>query len=55
MLSTTPLRVLRIGTCQQVAASKRFASHGAPHFNEPTGYVFGEKVRTASFRALRIY
>jgi len=45
MLSTTPLRVLRVGTCQQ-AVTKRFASHGAPHYNEPTGYLFGEKVRT---------
>jgi hypothetical protein len=44
MLSTTPLRVLRVGTSQQVA-TRRFASHGAPHYNEPTGYIFGEKVR----------
>ena len=24
----------------------RFASHGAPHYNEPSGYLFGEKVKT---------
>lgn len=23
----------------------RSASHGAPHYNEPTGFLFGEKVR----------
>jgi len=42
MLSTTPLRALRTRATQQVA-TKRFASHGAPHYNEPTGYLFGEK------------
>jgi len=42
MLSATPLRILRTGTSQQFAA-KRFASHGAPQYNEPTGYLFGEK------------
>jgi len=25
---------------------RRFASHGAPQFNEPSGYLFGEKVRS---------
>jgi hypothetical protein len=44
MLSTTPLRTLRTRACAGVTA-KRFASHGAPHYNEPSGYVFGEKVR----------
>ena len=24
----------------------RSASHGAPHYNEPTGFLFGEKVRS---------
>jgi len=24
-------------------AQKRFASHGAPHYNEPSGNIFGEK------------
>lgn len=23
---------------------RRYASHGAPHYNEPTGWLFGEKV-----------
>jgi len=24
-------------------ARRRYASHGAPQYNEPTGYIFGEK------------
>lgn len=44
MHSSTPLRVLRARTSKQVA-SRRFASHGAPHYNEPSGYLFGEKVK----------
>jgi hypothetical protein len=46
MLSkATPLRSLRIQPGRQVA-QKRFASHGAPHYNEPSGNIFGEKVTT---------
>jgi hypothetical protein len=46
MLSTTPLRTLRTRACAgQRVVSKRFASHGAPHYNEPSGYLFAEKVR----------
>lgn len=26
------------------ALGRRHASHGAPHYNEPTGWLFGEKV-----------
>ena len=26
------------------ALGRRYASHGAPHYNEPTGWMFGEKV-----------
>jgi len=33
VLSAAPRRVL----------SRRYASHGAPHYNEPTGWLFGEK------------
>lgn len=29
-------------------SGKRFASHGAPFYNEPTGYLFGEKVSDAA-------
>ena len=46
MHSPTPLRVLRARTSKQVA-SRRLASHGAPHYNEPSGYLFGEKVKTS--------
>ena len=46
MLSTTPLRTLRTHACAgRGVTTKRFASHGAPHYNEPSGYLFGEKVR----------
>ncbi|KAF8271391.1 hypothetical protein EI94DRAFT_1720509 [Lactarius quietus] len=50
MLSTTPLRTLRTRACTGVGVtSKRFASHGAPQYNEPTGYLFGEKVASTPF------
>jgi len=42
MHSTTPLRVLRTRASNQILP-RRFASHGAPHYNEPTGYLFAEK------------
>jgi hypothetical protein len=51
MHSSTPLRVLRAQTSKQVA-SRRFASHGAPHYNEPSGYLFAEKVKTSVAVAL---
>lgn len=58
MHSSTPLRVLRSRTSKQVA-SRRFASHGAPHYNEPSGYLFAEKVKTRqrcdALRLLMIY
>ena len=58
MHSSTPLRVLRAQTSKQVASPRRFASHGAPHYNEPSGYLFAEKVKTSvamHFRLLMIY
>jgi len=42
MLSAT-LRSARPCVCR--IPGRRFASHGAPQFNEPSGYLFGEKVR----------
>ncbi|KAH7104581.1 ESSS subunit of NADH:ubiquinone oxidoreductase-domain-containing protein [Auriculariales sp. MPI-PUGE-AT-0066] len=27
----------------RVVCQRRYASHGAPSYNEPTGYLFGEK------------
>jgi len=42
MLSTIPSRVLRLRTVPN-ALRRRNASGGAPHYNEPTGYLFGEK------------
>lgn len=45
----TGLRALRGRPSRQIC-NKRFASHGhgAPRFNEPSGYLFGEKVRPGS-------
>jgi len=43
MLSAT-LRSARPCVCW--IPGRRFASHGAPQFNEPSGYLFGEKVRS---------
>jgi len=42
MLSAT-LRSARPCICR--IPGRRFASHGDPQFNEPSGYLFGEKVR----------
>ncbi|KAH0838357.1 ESSS subunit of NADH:ubiquinone oxidoreductase-domain-containing protein [Lanmaoa asiatica] len=36
------LRVLTV--VPRRALGHRYASHGAPHYNEPTGWLFGEKV-----------
>ncbi|KIJ45111.1 hypothetical protein M422DRAFT_167464 [Sphaerobolus stellatus SS14] len=42
MLSTIPSRALRLRAASN-ALRCRYASSGAPHYNEPTGYIFGEK------------
>jgi hypothetical protein len=44
MLSPTPLRALRIAVPR--LRGRRFASHEAPQYNEPSGWLFGEKVCT---------
>ncbi|KAG6845784.1 hypothetical protein H0H87_003838 [Tephrocybe sp. NHM501043] len=41
MLPSTSLRALRVAAPR--LSGRRFASHGAPQYNEPTGYLFGEK------------
>ncbi|KAF8237787.1 hypothetical protein L208DRAFT_1355780 [Tricholoma matsutake] len=41
MLSSSPLRVLRLAVPR--IKGKRFASHEAPQYNEPSGWLFGEK------------
>ena len=33
--------------------TKRYASHGAPQYNEPSGWLFGEKVRDFSSHIVR--
>ena len=33
--------------------TKRYASHGAPQYNEPSGWLFGEKVRNFSSHIVR--
>ncbi|KAJ8084087.1 hypothetical protein PM082_002854 [Marasmius tenuissimus] len=41
MLSQLPIRSLRAGSTQ--LRGVRLASGGAPHYNEPSGWLFGEK------------
>ena len=44
MLSTSSLRALKAQVPRRIQG-RRFASHEPPQFNEPTGLLFGEKVR----------
>jgi hypothetical protein len=44
MPPATPLQILRTNV-SRTAISRRFASQGTPQYNEPTGYLFSEKVR----------
>ncbi|TFK77033.1 Ndufb11, NADH dehydrogenase 1 beta subcomplex subunit [Pluteus cervinus] len=41
MLPASSIRLARVAVPRY--ASRRFASHDAPHYNEPSGYLFGEK------------
>ncbi|KAL0951096.1 hypothetical protein HGRIS_007833 [Hohenbuehelia grisea] len=47
MLSVSSLRATSsrviLRTCTAKPTGRRLASHGAPQFNEPSGYLFGEK------------
>lgn len=45
MPPTTPLRALRTARLSARLAQRRYASHGAPQFNEPSGMLFSEPVR----------
>lgn len=40
--SATLLRSLRVGSSR--LQCRRYASHEAPQYNEPSGWLFGEKV-----------
>jgi hypothetical protein len=42
MPSTSALRALHLRVPR--TQGRRFASHGSPHYNEPSGWIFGEKV-----------
>ncbi|KAG2752357.1 hypothetical protein P692DRAFT_20829710 [Suillus brevipes Sb2] len=42
MLPTSSLRALQVGVPRRITG-RRFASHGPPQFNEPSGWLFGEK------------
>lgn len=53
MLTSTSLRALRVAAPR--LRSVRFASHEAPHFNEPSGYLFGEKVLTSIHSSYEAY
>ncbi|EPT03947.1 hypothetical protein FOMPIDRAFT_1028280 [Fomitopsis schrenkii] len=44
MLSTPLVRTAQRATQRGLPACRRYASHGSgPHYNEPSGYLFGEK------------
>lgn len=45
MLPITSLRALPAGRPLTRLRAVRFSSHDAPQYNEPTGLLFGEKVR----------
>ncbi|KAG2118451.1 ESSS subunit of NADH:ubiquinone oxidoreductase [Suillus clintonianus] len=42
MLPTSSLRALQVRVPRRITG-RRFASHGPPQFNEPSGWLFGEK------------
>ncbi|KAG2044775.1 Ndufb11, NADH dehydrogenase 1 beta subcomplex subunit [Suillus americanus] len=42
MLLTSSLRALQVRVPRRITG-RRFASHGPPQFNEPSGWLFGEK------------
>lgn len=42
MLPTSSLRALQVGVPRRITG-RRFASYGPPQFNEPSGWLFGEK------------
>jgi len=48
-----PLRALPAGRPLTRLRAVRFASHDAPHFNEPTGMLFGEKPPPPGFRRIK--
>jgi hypothetical protein len=48
MLPTSSLRALQVGVPRRITG-RRFASHGPPQFNEPSGWLFGEKVMSLTF------
>lgn len=43
MPPTASLRVLGRASSSRKVTGRRYASHGAPHYNEPSGYLFSEK------------
>ncbi|KAH9837105.1 ESSS subunit of NADH:ubiquinone oxidoreductase-domain-containing protein [Rhodofomes roseus] len=44
MLSTSLVRTAHRATQRSIPACRRYASHGSgPKYNEPSGYLFGEK------------
>ncbi|GJJ08772.1 hypothetical protein Clacol_002991 [Clathrus columnatus] len=45
MLSTIATTIPRRALCVRTLpiSQTRYASHGTPHYNEPSGYLFGEK------------
>ena len=44
-MSSQLLRTVKATGKRRALLGRRCASHGAPHYNEPGGWLFGEKVR----------
>ncbi|KAJ6610068.1 ESSS subunit of NADH:ubiquinone oxidoreductase-domain-containing protein, partial [Mycena sp. CBHHK59/15] len=53
MLPSSLLRALPAGRPLPRLRAVRFASHGAPQYNEPTGLLFGEKPPPPGHRRIK--
>jgi len=42
-VGTSPVALARLLSRSSVYSTRRFAHHEAPQYNEPSGYLFGEK------------
>ena len=44
LIRATPILRPAVLTSAPITPGRRFASHGPPAYNQPSGYIFGEKV-----------
>jgi len=47
------LRVLQASVIPRRIHNRRYATHGSPQYNEPSGWLFGEKVGNIGSLPLR--